>query len=480
MSDCTRFRFQSTALSAIVIFLLTAIVVITSAQEDKKKLQKKKSQLERDIQETNRELERTKQIKTDNLNQVLLINRKINKREELIDELENEVGGIDGEIGRINDTIAKIEQNLTNLRQEYAGLVYSTYRNHGAMDRLMFVFASRNFFQAYKRLQYMRQYSAFRKQQVQQITHTQQSIIVQKLELENTKSSKIDLKHRQEQEKTNLAAEKSEKDQKIKNLSAQEKKLLATLRDQELALKKLQATIEALVAAEIKKANEERARKAREMAENKRRAEALAAEKRKAEASKKSASKSNKPSKETTKPASANKAEPLANRTVEVPSKPVAEKVDYNTNSMSSTSEEIALSGSFASNKGNLPSPIDHGSIVSSFGEHAHPEFQNVRVKNNGIDLVAAPSAPIKAVFNGEVSSTIYIANLNYVVIIRHGDYLTVYSNLQSVNVKKGDKVKIRQTIGVAAADNSGSRSRLHFELWLGTQVLNPSSWLRI
>ena len=98
---------------------------------------------------------------------------------------------------------------------------------------------------------------------------------------------------------------------------------------------------------------------------------------------------------------------------------------------MSVTAEDVALTGSFAGNKGRLPSPVDKGSIISSFGEHPHAEFQNIKIKNNGIDIISAPGAQAKVIFDGEVSSVIFIANLNYVVIVRHGDYLTVYSNLE-------------------------------------------------
>jgi septal ring factor EnvC (AmiA/AmiB activator) len=158
-----------------------------------------------------------------------------------------------------------------------------------------------------------------------------------------------------------------------------------------------------------------------------------------------------------------------------------APKTEYiASNSMSSTAEEVALTGGFASNKGRLPSPLDKGALIFSFGEHPHAEFQNIKIKNNGIDLLSTPGAPAKVVFDGEVSSVMFIANLNYVVIVRHGDYLTVYSNLQDVSVKKGDKVKTRQSLGTVFTEQGESKSRLHFELWHGTNVLNPANWVKI
>jgi murein hydrolase activator len=247
------------------------------------------------------------------------------------------------------------------------------------------------------------------------------------------------------------------------------------LRNNEVALDKLQKAIESLVAAEIKKANDEKARKA---------ASALAASRAAAEADRKAHAKAEADKKSKTrtesgkKSSQSEKAEPIPR--VDESRSIAAKAAPVSSNSMSVSAEDVALSGSFAGNKGRLPSPVDKGNIISSFGEHPHAEFQNIKIKNNGIDITSAPGTQAKAIFEGEVSSVIFIANLNYVVIVRHGDYLTVYSNLESVSVKKGDRVKIRQTLGTIATGQGESKSRLHFELWQGTMVQNPANWLNI
>jgi septal ring factor EnvC (AmiA/AmiB activator) len=459
----------------IAIFFIAACVTIY-AQNDKNKLQSRKSKLEQEILQLNKELELTKQTKSANLNQLVLINKKINKREELINAIEQEVGSIDSQVKSLSDTIYKASQNLKMLKEEYARIIYSTYRNRGATNRLMFIFSSRNFTQAYKRLKYLQQYTEYRKAQAKSINETQIALGAKKLEFEMRKSSKLTLKHSQEKERNELANEKSQKDNKVKNLSSQEKKLLKKLRDNELALNKLQIAIEAVVAAEIKKANEEKARALAATAEANRKAAAEAERKAKlkAEAEKKTKAKTD-PKLKTTEPANT---EPIAKaeeaRTPTTKPEPIA------SNSMSSTAEEVALTGSFAGNKGRLPSPLDKGALIFSFGEHPHAEFQNIKIKNNGIDLLSTPGAKAKVVFDGEVSSVMFIANLNYIVIVRHGDYLTVYSNLQDVSVKKGDKVKIRQSLGTVFTEQGESKSRLHFELWQGTNVLNPANWVKI
>jgi murein hydrolase activator len=451
------------------VLLLVVLTLSNLAQNDRSKLQSRKQKLEQEISEMNRELELTKQNKSANLNQLLLIKRKISKREELINAIDQEVDGIDSQVNSLSDTIYRINRDLTNLRKEYAGIIYSTYRNRSAYDRMMFIFASRNFNQAYKRIKYLQQYTEFRKRQVKSISETQMVLASRKLELENRKSSKLTLKHSQERERNVLADEKQQQDDKIKNLSAKEKKLLSKLHENEVALNKLQSAIEKLVADEIRKANEEKARKAAiAEAERKTAAEAEKRAKARADAGKKGSNKEALP--EPTRPAAekSNEAAPVA--VVTAPSR---------SNSMSSTAEDIALSGSFAGNKGRLPFPVDKGSVVSSFGEHPHAEFQNIRIRNNGIDIQSAPGSQARVVYDGEVSSVMFITNLNYVVIVRHGDYLTVYSNLQDVSVKKGDKVKTRQVLGTVVTAPGEAKPRLHFELWQGTLVLDPALWLK-
>jgi len=468
-------RFYLFLLCIVVVFLCATFATI-SAQNDKNKLQSRKLKIERDIIQVNRELEETKENKSANLNQLILINKKIDKREDLINAIEQEVSGLDSQVNDMGDTIAHITTNLKSLKEEYARLIYSTYRNRSAYNRLMFLFSSHNFNQAYKRLKYLQQYTEYRKLQVQSITETQRILTTKKLELEKRKSSKLTLKHAQEQERNILANEKSQKDEKIKNLTTQEKNLLVKLRNNEVALNNLQAAIEKLVADEIKKADREKARKTALAAETERKARADSDHRAKSKAEADKKTKANAAS--GAKLSEPGNSEPLAK--ADVSRSTSAKSIPLKSNSMSVTAEDVALTGSFAGNKGSLPSPIDKGNIVSSFGEHPHAEFQNIKIKNNGIDISSVTGAKAKAIFEGEVSSVIFIANLNYVVIIRHGDYLSVYSNLEDVSVKKGDRVKIRQSLGTVSTGQGETKSRLHFELWQGTIVQNPAGWLKI
>jgi len=430
---------------SLLLLSILGIALVMPAQNQKAKLQERKARIEQEIQNTNKLLNQTQQNKEANLNQLYLINKKINQREDLIQAIGEEVHGLEGQISTLNDTIYRLSVSLSKMKEEYARLIYSTYKNRNAYSRLMFIFASRNFTQAYKRLRYLQQYGEYRKTQANAILSTQAVLGNKKVELERQKSSKLTLREKQERERSHLATEKSQKDNAIKRLTKQEKNLLKKLKENEAALGKLQRAIEALIAEEIRKANEEKARKA-----------ALAAK--------------------SPEQGSAGKASRGSEAEKGIsPAKAVA---PAKSNSMSSSAEEIALSNTFSANKGRLPWPVEQGTISGSFGEHAHPEYKNIKVRNNGVDITTSAGTKARAVFDGVVSSVMSITNLHYVVIIRHGDYLTVYSNLKDVNVKKGDKIKTRQSIGTIYTDPEVEKTVLHFELWHGTALQNPQNWI--
>jgi len=176
------------------VFLFGFMAAKVSAQVDKNKLQSRKSKLEREIIEMNRQLEETKKNKSANLNQLVLINKKINKREELINEIGQEVGSIDSQVNKLNDTILRMSGSLKSLKEEYARIIYSTYRNRSAYNRLMFIFSSHNFNQAYKRLKYLQQYTEYMKAQVITLNETQKTLTDKKMELAQRKSSKFTYK----------------------------------------------------------------------------------------------------------------------------------------------------------------------------------------------------------------------------------------------------------------------------------------------
>ena len=405
---------RSCQIMAFTAFFMVLVAPGLYGQDKKTQLQQKKAKIEEEINYTNKLLNETKKNKQVSLNQLVLLNKQIGKRQELISTISGEIGTLDKMIGETNDTIIRLTQTIKRLKEEYARMIYFASKNRNAYSRLMFIFSARDFNQAYQRLKYFQQYSSYRKNQVRVIQENQ-ALLNEKIGLlQKQKSYKLSLKKSEETEKQKLTREKNEQDRTIKNLSQKEKELLKKLRDSEKAARKLQKAIEDLIAAELRKATE---------------------------AAKKSG----------TKPKPENK--------------------------FGLTPAELQLSSSFAGNKGRLPWPTERGVISSTFGEHPHPVLKGIKTRNNGIDITTSNGESARAVFDGDVTSTMTLPNYNNVVIIRHGEFLTVYSNLDQLYVKKGDKVKIKQKIGNIQADDSG-KTRLHFELWQGKNIQNPESWI--
>ena len=141
------------------------------------------------------------------------------------------------------------------------------------------------------------------------------------------------------------------------------------------------------------------------------------------------------------------------------------------------TPEEQSLNTSFVNNKGSLPWPVAKGAKVSEFGSYAHPDVPSVTIENRGIDIMTEAGSSVRAIFSGEVSAVMDIMGTK-VVMIRHGEYISVYQNLSGVSVKKGDKVSTKQSIGTIAKNPSTNTYELHFEIWRNTSYLNPNDWL--
>lgn len=148
------------------------------------------------------------------------------------------------------------------------------------------------------------------------------------------------------------------------------------------------------------------------------------------------------------------------------------------TKEMTLTPEQKLLGDNFAQNKGRLPWPVERGVITEHFGINQHPVLSNVQVKNNGVSITTEKGSKVRAVFNGEVTRVFGITGGNTAVIIRHGKYLTVYSNLRETTVKKGDKVTTKQNIGTVFTDPEDNKSILKFQIWLENQKLNPEQWI--
>jgi septal ring factor EnvC (AmiA/AmiB activator) len=435
------------ALGKIGLFVFLLFMGQVKAQS-KKELEKKKSQLQSEIKVTNQLLNETKKNKRISLNQLVTLNKKIGIREELINTIGTEINLLGNQINDNQQRIYYLQNELEKLKKEYASMIYYAYKNQSNYDKLMFVFSAQDFNQAFKRLKYFQQYSDFRKNQAALIDSTKKKIYEENANLQEKKQDKNKLLLNEEDEKQTLTKEKQEKEKVLTQLQSKEKQLKKELAKKQSDANKLNAAIKKIIDDELKRVREE----AREAAKAKR--------KKEKEAAIAAAKKENKTA---------------VTKTIKEEERETEKEVEEA--ELKLTPEAQKLSNSFAANKAKLPWPVAEGIISSSFGEHEHPVLKGIKVKNNGIDISTKNSAPTRAVFDGVVTGVISIPGAGKAVIIRHGEYLTVYSNLSSVSVGKGDKVKTKQQIGIVL-DGEEDRSEMHFEIWKGSILLNPAQWI--
>ena len=399
--------------------------------KSKKQLQSEITSLQKEISTANQLLKKTTKDKEMTLNEVNILDKKIKQREKLIKDYNEQIAVLDEEIQTGQSTIKALNSDLSKLQKEYAKMVTFANKNRSHYDRLGFIFASKDFNQAFSRLRYIREFSDARKVKMEQISSTRRQI---SNAVEASQQAREEQNTLLKDEKTQQAAMKSEKDdlnKQVANLKKKEGNIQQDIKNKQQQAQKLQKAIDDIIAEEIRKANEEAERKRRE--EEKKNA--------------------NKGKTTTTTPAPKEKG-------------------------MALTPAEKTLSTNFVSNKGKLPWPVERGVISSSYGKHASVVSSKVTVTNNGIDIATTEGAKARAVFDGEVTSVTKLTGANTVVIIRHGEYFTVYSNLENVNVKRGDKVKTKQNIGMVHTNKNEGKTELHFELLKEQARQNPANWL--
>ena len=399
-----------------IVCLLLLVANPVFSQQSKQDLQKRKEKIQREIDFTNKQLQIVTKNKSATKEQLEALQKKIKLREQLIGTINNEIRSLGGQITNTSNEITSLEGKMQKLKASYAKMIQFAYANKNIYQRLMFVFAAADFNQAYKRIIYLKEYSQHRITQAHQIADTQSELTGKKLELESRKNEKTHLKQSEQNNKATLEKEKTEQDELMKNLTVREQKLRKDLIEKQAAKQKLDKAIETLIKREI-----EAARK-----------KAVAAGK----------------------------------------------KNVTTANVFTSTPEALKLSSNFSNNKGLLPWPVEQGAISSTFGEHPHKELRGIMIKNNGIDIQSAKGSNARSIFDGTVSGVITIPGSNKAVIIRHGEYLTVYSNLTEVNVKTGDKVATRQRIGSIGDDDDNLKAEVHLEIWKTTTKLDPQVWL--
>ena len=399
----------------IMLLLTLLFSTVGYAQRTKESLEKEIRALQQEIETANKLLKETSKNKEVTLNQVALMDKKIKDRQKLINACNEQIKVLDKSISKSEKNINALNGELKKLSGEYAKMVQFAYKNKSHYDKLEFLFASEDFNQAFQRMRYIQQFAGARKTKMDQIASTRQKVSKELEQLRLDKEQQAALLAEQKAQQEALIKEKNELDAQVKQLKKKEGTIQQNIKDKQAQAKKFQKQIDDIIAEEIRKANERASKDAKKGA---------------------------KPDK------------------------------------MALTPAEKALSTSFSANKGKLPWPVERGVVSSSYGKHASTISDKVTITNNGIDIVTTENAKARCVFDGVVVSVVKPSASNIGVIIRHGDYFTVYSQMDEVYVNRGDKVKTKQDIGRVHTDRAEGKTELHFELRQGKDCLNPSTWL--
>jgi septal ring factor EnvC (AmiA/AmiB activator) len=428
----------------VVLILFFSVHSGFAQTQDKAKMERERQEIQEEIRDLQSSLSKVKGQKKETLAKLSMLQRKLELQDRLIGNINKEIRIISDDIYTSNVEITRLQRQLDTLKMEYAKSVVYAYKNKSSYDYMNFIFSASSFNDALKRVSYLKSYRSYRQQQVTNIEETQKLIQDRRRQLLGKQSQKKSALENQQQQLASLAEQKKEKDAVVAKLKSQEKDLSKQMATKKKRDNILRGQIAAIVRREI-----ERARKEEE-------ARLAAARKKEAEAAKNT----------TTSTGAVTKA-PSA-------TKPAATK---RTDSYLVLNEgQAKLAASFASNKGGLPWPVDNGNVSIPFGTS---KVEGLTMDNPGI-TISTPSAgtTVKAVFDGEVSAVSNTGD-GMMVMIRHGKYFTVYSNLSSASVSRGDAVRTGQAIGRTAEADDGSGGQLDFMLMIESKNVNPQPWLR-
>jgi len=392
------------------VFIKICIVLLSCSSlmaQSHAELQKRKKQLLEEIELSNSVLDQTLTAKNVSVHQLKALKQKIAIRSQLIRTIQKEVGYVKEEIELSTRQQELLVVALDSLKLSYSKLVQQAYKSSRHFNRLLFLFSSSDFQQAYKRLFYIRQISKYRILQAEEIEEKSLDLEKSLVVLKNQKAIKQNLISDKRLENQLLNQEQAQESVGLASLAEKEKELKKNLKLARNKRKKIQKEIERIIAEELRKANSSGSNKA-----------------------------------------------------------------------FASTPEAIALSKSFTSNKGKLPWPVAKGLVISKFGKQKHPVLSGVVIENNGVEIATEAHSTCRAIFNGKVSSVLSMPNGIKVVMVRHGEYISVYSNLSEVYVEKGEEVSTKSPLGIVLTSQQDGSTVVDFQLWKASVKLNPQKWL--
>jgi septal ring factor EnvC (AmiA/AmiB activator) len=464
------------------IFLITT-AVLWSQDNQQKKLEERKVKIQQEIRENETKLQTVKKKEKTAAKAIVLQSNKIKLKEELIATTEKQKALLSNSISVNQSQINKLEKELETLKADYAKMIVQSYKSRSEESRAMFLLSSKSFLQAYKRAQYMKQYTNYRRIQGKEIQSKTYSLYTFNAKLDVQKSAKEQLIAENDKERQSLEKEKEEQEKLVASLKKDKKQIIADIKKKQQEAKSIDKKIDKLIRAAIAEANRKAAieKAAKEKAKADAIAKANALAKAKALEKKKEIEKAN-----ALAAAKAKAASKPAPKPIPVPKeveKAIA-KADHvpAPEAVSSTKMDLSSGGkvdsdNFKANKGKLPWPVERGFISLGFGDQAHPVYKALVIHNSGLEFTSDSGAYARAVFGGTVASVIIISPVNKVVMLQHGDFFTLYQNLNSVNVSKGDKVSIKQSLGKIRTNGEG-KTILKFAITQNTTYTNPRAWL--
>lgn len=437
-----------------LLLIMSAVSVLAFPQNSKKvkALKKQQIELQNTIKKSKAELNRTKQQVKAGQQNIHYIGVQLNNRLDQIVSLEKEIDALDSLAIELQGRIREKETELKEKREKLKFAMRYARTQRGHTSSLVFILSARNVKQMFRRSRYAREYVTFEHNLGEQILRKQSELLEEQNRLLKTKSRKSTLVKEVMLQRKDLGAQQVQQKKKVEGLKKQESGLTGKIAEQQKQLNALNKKIDDLIAYEI-----EQARKAAEAAARKKAAEEAARKKAAEEAARKKAGGKSAPAtKSATKPADK-----------PAPARPATWL----------TAEDRQLNGTFEQNRGRLPVPITGEYMIGNhFGTYTVPGLKNVQLENKGTNYVGRSGARARSIFTGEVTAVFQFGGSRN-VLIRHGSYISVYCNLSSVTVTKGQKVNAKDIIGTVADDGTG-RCVLHFQLRKETAKLNPEHWI--
>ncbi|MBU0942556.1 MAG: peptidoglycan DD-metalloendopeptidase family protein [Bacteroidetes bacterium] len=421
----------------LLSLLFICLTSLSWSQSQQEKLEQRKAEIQKEIRENEKMLLNVKSKEKSAMNVFLIQKNKIRLKETLINTTEKQMKLLANDMYINQMKINKLNKELDVLKEDYAKMIVKSYKSRSEQSRAMFILSSENFLQAYKRAQYLKQYTSFRKNQGIEIKAKSVELVDFNAKLNVQKVAKKKLLVENQKERVALEKEKKVQEQLVNSIKKDKNKIVSDIRKKQRESKSIDKQIDRLIREAIAEAN-------RKAALERAKAKALASN-----------------SKDTPKEVAAKAAKaPVSSSRIEL------------------TPESKIIADNFRANRGSLPWPVEKGFISLGYGNQAHPIYNTLVIHNSGVEITTNEGASARAVFSGEVTSVIVLSPINKAVVIQHGDFFTVYQNLSSVSVSQGEKVSGKQTIGRVRTNGDTGKTVIKFLLSQNTVYTNPQPWL--